>query len=184
MFEKIRELIIGVILNYFPNNLINKIPIYSVRHLYYKKIMKIKIGKGSSIHLNTTIRRLNMEVASIGENSVINRESYIDFAGGLEIGNNVSISSRAIIITADHIPDSHDFKFRKRKVIIEDWVWVGTGAILLPGIKVGEGAIIAAGSIVTKNVEPYSIVGGNPAKFIRNRGKQLDYNCKFMPFFN
>jgi acetyltransferase-like isoleucine patch superfamily enzyme len=55
------------------------------------------------------------------------------------------------------------------KVIIEDDVWIGYGSIVLSGVKIGRGSIVAAGSVVTKDIEPYSIVAGNPAKLIRKR---------------
>jgi acetyltransferase-like isoleucine patch superfamily enzyme len=59
--------------------------------------------------------------------------------------------------------------YKRRPIIIEDDVWIGACAIILKGVTIGEGAIVAAGSVVTKNVEPYSLVGGNPAKLIKYR---------------
>lgn len=68
-------------------------------------------------------------------------------------------------------------------IFIDDYVWIGVGAIVLQGVKIGKGAVIAAGSVVTKDIEPYSIVAGVPAKVIGKRNPDLDYKCLWkIPF--
>jgi acetyltransferase-like isoleucine patch superfamily enzyme len=101
---------------------------------------------------------------TIGNNTTINKYIDLDGRGGLIIGNNVSISAYCKIITASHDPNASDFKYITKPVSIEDYVWVGTSAIILPGVTLKRGCIVASGSIVTKNVAEYEIVAGNPAK--------------------
>ena len=68
-------------------------------------------------------------------------------------------------------------------IIIEDDVWIGSGAVILDGVRVGKGAVVAAGAVVTKDVEPFTVVGGVPAVFIKNRNKNLKYTLKFFKLF-
>ena len=89
-----------------------------------------------------------------------------------------------MIWTKQHDYNDPDFKIVGRKVIIEDYVWISARAIILPGVKIAKGAVIAAGSVVTKNIEPFSIMAGVPAKRIGTREKNLRYNPadKCLPF--
>ena len=109
------------------------------------------------------------------KNSVVNANCRLDTRGGIFIGENVSISNDVIILTADHDMDSIDMAGRQKKVVIEDYVWIGTRAMILPGVVIGKGAVIAAGSVVTKSVTSFHVVAGVPAKVIRQRVKKDDY---------
>jgi acetyltransferase-like isoleucine patch superfamily enzyme len=164
---------------YLVNNVVNKIPIHFFRKSIYK-VSGIKIGLGTSIHMNTYVNRFAI---NIGENSVINRGCYLDGRGGLTIGNNVSISPNVQLLTASHDPDSPGFSYITKSIIVEDFVWIGTGALILPGVVLKKGTVVAAGSVVTKSTEPMSIIGGNPARFIRERKSSLRYHCKWRPPF-
>jgi len=167
---------------YFPNAIINHIPFYAVRHFYYKKIMRIKMGGGSSIHLNCFLYGTNI---TIGNNAVINRRCFLDGRGKLYIGNNASISPEVHLITGDHDMNSPDFSFRAKDVYIDDYAWIGTRATILPGVKIGKGAIVCAGAVVTKNVEPFDVVGGVPAVKIKQREQtDLTYNPQWLPWFD
>jgi len=166
---------------YLANNLFAKIPIYSLRHLFLKKICKIKIGKDSSIHMNCFITGKNLE---IGNNTVINRQSYLDGRAGIKIGNNVNVSHQVLIQSLTHDPQSPKFGCLIKPVIIKDNVWIGTRAIILPGVTIEEGAVIGAGSIVTKNIPPYTIAVGNPARVIKNRNRDIRYKTRYFPFFD
>lgn len=166
---------------YLCNHLISNIPSHFIRLWYYKKIMNFKIGLGSTILMKTIVDCSKGII--IGKNSVVNARCRLDNRGTITIGNNVSISSDVVILTADHDMDSFNFLGRNRQVIIEDYVWVGTRAIIMPGITIGKGAVIAAGSLVTKNVMPYQVVAGIPAKFIKERNKNLSYNPSYKRLF-
>lgn len=169
------------IFDYFPNYWVNKIPFYSLRHFYYRKVLKIKLGKQSSIHLNCFIYGRNIE---IGNGCVINRECFLDGRGKLKIGNFTSISPHVHIITGDHDINSRNFAFKSKDIVIGNFVWIGSRATILPGVVIGEGAIVCAGALVTKDVLPYTMVGGVPAKFIKDRSKDLDYNPTWLPWFD
>ena len=73
------------------------------------------------------------------------------------------------IITGDHDICSLNFDLKESSIRIQDNCWIATGAMILSGVTVGEGAVVAAGAVVTKDVEPWTVVAGNPAKFIKKR---------------
>jgi len=85
------------------------------------------------------------------------------------IGKNSLISQKTYLCTASHNYKSKSFELITAPIIIEDNVWVAVDAYIGPGVTIGQGAVIAARSVLIKNVEPWTIVGGNPAKFIKNR---------------
>ena len=180
----IRQLVL-IPYNFFflliPNYLITYIPFYTIRHLYYRFVMRIKIGSGSSIHWGVFINRMNI---SIGKNCTINRRVYLDGRGKLTIGHSVSISPEVQLITCDHDINSKSFTFKKGQIIVEDHVWIGTRAIVLPNVTIKRGAVVAAGAVVTKDVEEFTVVAGVPAKPIKKRNTTLDYSCKWFPPFD
>lgn len=110
--------------------------------------------------------------AIIGDNAIL------DARGGLEIGANANLSSNVSIYTLQH--DHRDPEFQctnlNAKVTIGARSWIGSNVIVLPGVKVGEGAVCCAGCVVTKDVEPYAVVAGIPAKKVNERPKVLTYN--------
>lgn len=131
------------------------------------------IGRGVS--LSTEI---NNATLIMGDNSQLNKDVTIDFSGNVQIGSNVVISSDTKIYTHSHGYDPKS-KPQGKPINIKDNVWIGSGCYIMDSVDyIGEGSIVATGSIVTKNVEPYTIVGGNPAKFIKNisRGKPTENN--------
>lgn len=116
---------------------------------------------------------------SIGNHSVVNPSCILDGRAGLAIGDNVSISEQSIILSLEHDPQSPDFANRGAMTVIEDYVWLGMRAMIMPGNSIGKGAVVAAGAVVTKNVEPYYIVGGVPARPIGKRSQDLKYMLNY-----
>ena len=143
--------------------------------------MHYSIGKNTTIFLDCTFDCA--ENFSIGKNSVINGKCRLDNKSSIIIGENVSISQEVMILSADHDLDSPDFEGRGRPVKIEDYVWIGSRAIVLPGVTIGKGAVVSAGAVVTKNVGPYSVVAGIPARVIRMRKKELSYQIAYKRLF-
>ena len=92
----------------------------------------------------------------------------------ITIGMKVAISREAFICTASHDITKPNRPLITAPITICDGVWIGARAIILPGVTIGEGAVVAAGAVVTKDVEPWSVVGGNPAKFIKKRELKND----------
>ena len=110
----------------------------------------------------------------IGDNVAISRSSMFVTLGGVTIGNDVIISFGCQILSAGHrIPPVGESirtsGIEIAPVVIEDGVWICAGAIVLPGVTVGAGSVVAAGAVVNRDVPPYSIVGGAPARLIRRR---------------
>jgi maltose O-acetyltransferase len=110
-------------------------------------------------------RFLNGRKVFLGVRNIINFGCLFDGRKfQIRTGSNVSIGPEATILTLGHDPRSATFADRGGDVVIGDRVWIGYRAIVLPGVKIGEGAVVGAGAVVTKNVEPYTIVAGNPAR--------------------
>jgi acetyltransferase-like isoleucine patch superfamily enzyme len=166
---------------YCYNSFISHIPIYGIRHWYLRTIFGISMGPHSTIHMGCFFTGLHI---TIGHNSVINRNTYLDGRAGLTIGSCVSISPESYIISLDHDPRSATFETRPAPVVIEDHVWIGARAMILPGVKLGKGCIVGAGAVVTKDISDYAIVAGVPAKIIGERNKELVYIPRYAPYFN
>ena len=105
----------------------------------------------------------------IGKNSVVNFGCYLDNRRGISIGNNVGVAHNTKIYTLGHNLDSPQFETKGAPVTIEDDVFIFSNVMIMPGVTIGQGAIVLPGSVVTKDVPSRKIVGGNPARIIRNR---------------
>jgi acetyltransferase-like isoleucine patch superfamily enzyme len=110
----------------------------------------------------------------VGDNSNIGPFAYIGCSGMITIGNNVMISPRVSIYAENHNFSQTDISMKEQgvtreEVIIEDDCWIAANSVVLAGVKIGKGSIVAAGSVVTKDVPPYSIVAGSPARIIKSR---------------
>lgn len=181
MLFGMRNLVAQAIL-YISNHIVCHIPFHAVRLWYYRRVMRFEIGPRSTVWLDC---RFDCPRSfSLGTGSVINERCRLDSRGGLIIGNSVSISSDVIILTADHDPDSEVFEGRTRPVQIGDYAWVGTRSMILPGVTIGKGAVVAAGAVVTKSVPEYTIVAGVPAKPVRKRSANLNYDCSYRRLFH
>jgi acetyltransferase-like isoleucine patch superfamily enzyme len=111
------------------------------------------------------------ERVSIGPYSSIGDFVHIWGNGGVTIGENVLVAAHVVITSLTHDPAVYPYsrKCVEAPVVIEDGVWIGSGAIVLPGVTLGRGAIVAAGAVVTKDVEPGAVVAGVPARILRHR---------------
>ena len=166
---------------YICNRWVTSIPSHTIRQWYYRHVMKYNIGQNTAILMDCTFDCT--QHFSIGSNSVINGKCRLDNKSSIIICNNVSISQEVMILSADHDPDSPIFASRDLPVVIEDYAFIGSRAMILPGVTIGKGAVIAAGAVVTKSVEPFAIVGGIPAKFIRPRETELNYQLSYRRLF-
>lgn len=140
-------------------------------------IAKGFINKESSFNINID-RKVDIdETLKIGDNSGIGKNSKI--GSNVTIGNNVMIGPECLIYTVNHNTKRTDIPMVAQgnrepiPVIIEDDVWIGARAIILPGVTIKKGSIVGAGSVVTKNVPQYTIVAGNPAKIKKNRMEKI-----------
>ena len=112
----------------------------------------------------------------IGQNTIVGHNTTLDGRNGITIGKNVNISSEVMFWTMQHDYNDPMFGVSGGRIIIHDHVWISVRAIILPNVTIGEGAVVAAGSIVTKDVRAYTVVGGIPAKVISNRNRDIQYS--------
>jgi acetyltransferase-like isoleucine patch superfamily enzyme len=138
------------------------------------KIYGMKMGINCAIYGKFEIR--NPWRISIGNNTSIGHRATLDGRGEIRIGNHVNISSEVMIWTWQHDYNSESFETKSAPVTIQDYAWVSARTIVLPGVTIAEGCVIAAGAVLTKSTEPYSIYAGVPAKKIGERTKTLSYN--------
>lgn len=142
-------------------------------------------SKGSIIAETAEIGKAEIKgparLLSIGKETFLGRVK-IALHDEVQIGERVCINDGVEILTASHDVNDPQWKHVKGKIIIEDYVWIGTGAMILPGVVLGRGSVIGARAVVSKAVASNAIVVGNPAKAIsRIRCHELDYNpCEFL----
>jgi len=169
---------------YILNVAFSKIPFWIIRLPIYR--MYVTLGKGSNICQNVRIlnRELNRSQIQIGKNCVINPDCILDGREGkIIIKDDVAISRGTWIFTLEHDPHNDNFDTKFGDVIIEEYVWIASRVIILPGVTIGRGSVIASGAIVTKSIPPMSIAGGIPAKVIGQRKSNLLYKQHFFPNF-
>lgn len=153
-------------LDLFILRLVGWFPLHSVRIVFYK-IDGVKIGKKVHIHMGTQF--FNPSKIEIGDGTIIGQNAFLDGRDTLKIGKHVDIASDVLIYNSEHDINSDDFRPIHGAVEIEDYVFIGPRAIILPGVKISKGAVIAAGAVVTKDVGAFEIAGGVPAKVIGDR---------------
>ena len=144
---------------------------HPLRYWIFKCVLA-RFGKGSMIDYQTYFRY--PWKISIGDDVSINRgcEFYGSMLAGnahITIGNQCALGPRVRVLSATHDYRRIDLPDTAASVTIGNHVWIGAGATVLPGVSIGDGAVVAAGSVVTRNVAPFSIVAGNPARFLKIR---------------
>jgi maltose O-acetyltransferase len=125
------------------------IPIHTVRKIFYL-LAGIRIGRGSTIHIGANF--YNPSNISIGEDTMVGDHAFLDGRASLTIGDHVDIASSVMIYNSEHDLNSSDFHAIEEDVTIQDYVFIGPRAIILPGVSIGKGAVIAAGAVVTHHI--------------------------------
>lgn len=146
--------------------LVGFIPIHFIRKIFYL-LSGIKMPFSSTIHLGANF--FKPSGIRIGQNSIIGYGVFLDGRGQLNIGSHVDIASEVLIYTDEHDINSPNFGNSFAPVTIKDYVFIGPRAIILPGVTIGRGAVVAAGAVVTKDIPDLEIWGGVPAKKISDR---------------
>lgn len=171
-FAQVGGKIINRIENYFLDfelmllRWVGHIPIHSVRHTVYRSV-GVRMGRGSTIHMWANF--FDPRNIEIGEDTVIGNNVFLDGRAPLIIGNHVDIAAQVLIYNSEHDLESGSFEATEEVVEIGDYAFIGPRAIILPGVKIGRGAVVAAGAVVTRSVPEFTIVGGVPAKEIGQR---------------
>lgn len=142
------------------------IPLHSLRNLIWRGV-GLSLGSASTLH--TGVRVYDPRNITIGEGTIIGNSCFIDGRAKVTIGNHTDLASEVMIYSSEHDINSADFHATTAPVKIGDYVFIGPRAIILPGVTIGDRAVVAAGAVVTKDVEPGAVVGGVPAKVIGER---------------
>lgn len=170
---------------YIANRIVSRIPSQHLRLFFFRHVMRFSIGPSSYVFMDVWFDRAGEGSFIMGHHSVINQKCRLDNRGVIVIGNNVAVSAEVCILTADHDLQSPEFTGRVRQVTIGDYVFIGTRALILPGVSVGRGAAIGAGSVVTKDVPEFAIVAGCPAKQVGRRSEApFDYHADYYRRFH
>lgn len=170
----------GSLLAYLYNGILGRLPSRTLRY-FYLRVYLSHYGTGTGVQMGCTF--LNGRKIFLGERNVINFGCLLDGRRyTIRVGNDVSIGPEAAILTLGHDPQSPEFADQGGDVIIGDKAWICFRAIILPGVTVGEGAVVAAGAVVSRDVEPYTIVAGTPARVVGRRANDLRYECDFHPW--
>jgi maltose O-acetyltransferase len=161
-------------LNAWMTYLVSKIPGrigMAIRYIYYKRKCP---SLGERVRIFEDVLLMNAENIHIGRSTFINRRTLVHGKGGIAIGENVLIGPGVFITSVNHGYRRRDKiiqeqGFESQKITIQDDVWIGAQSVVLPGVTIMKGAVVAAGAVVTKDVDEYTVVGGNPAGLIATR---------------
>ncbi|AYQ34318.1 acyltransferase [Runella sp. SP2] len=157
------------------------IPFHVVRRFFIHQTVS-KLGKKGFVMMKVEFR--NGKNIEIGDGCFINKRTLLDGRGGrLVIGNHVDIAQEVNIWTLSHDPHDDFHRVWGKDVVIEDYAWIASRVTIMPGVRVGRGAVVAAGSIVTKDVAPMAMVAGVPAKVVGERKSGLKYRLDWEPWF-
>lgn len=174
--KKVTDRIVSYLLDFqllLLNIITATVPSHSLRKLFFQTA-GVKIGKKSYVHMG--VRFYYPLGIEIGDGTIIGDGTFLDGRAPLKIGNHTSIASQVLIYNSEHDLNDENFKPIEEAVEIGDYVFIGPRAIILPGVKIGKGAVVAAGAVVTRDVAENTIVGGVPAKIIKDRSvKEFKY---------
>jgi serine acetyltransferase len=158
---------------------VGRLPARALRHLCYRW-MGLRLGAGAVVHRGLELREAR--AVQIGEGTVIGFDVILDGRRGITIGRHVNVSSEVAIWTLQHDHRDPSFGAVGAPVTVGDRAWLSFRATILPGVSVGEGAVVAAGAVVTRDVAPYAIVAGVPARVVGERSpRDLSYDLTAMP---
>lgn len=160
------ELYLLWLVGYFPSHL--------VRNFFYR-LAGVKLGRRATLHMGA--RFYYPRNIRIGEGTIIGDHIFLDGRAKITIGRHTDIASQVLIYNSEHDLSDPTFKAIEEPVTIGDYCFVGPRSIIMPGVDIGRGAIVAGGAVVTKDVPEGAIVGGVPAKIIGERSlKEYQYH--------
>lgn len=142
------------------------LPLHSLRNFIWR-LSGLTLGRHSTLH--TGVRVFDPRGIRVGEGTIIGYACFLDGRDSITIGNHTDIASEVMIYSSEHDISAEDFHATLAPVKIGDYVFIGPRAIILAGVTIGDGAVVAAGAVVTKDIAPFTIVGGVPAKVIGER---------------
>jgi acetyltransferase-like isoleucine patch superfamily enzyme len=179
LYRTIREQLYLIVLKAI-TILVNIVPFHWAKRIIVHPL-GFRLGKGSAIHGGLKI--FGFKPVIIGDYTTINSGCYIDNRKPITIGSCVNISHDARIYTLGHDINDPHFSIKGAPVTIGDYACIFENAMIMPGVTIGKGAVVYPGAVVTKDVEEYCVVGGNPAKIIRKRNTDLRYKHTYKYWF-
>lgn len=172
IIRKLKDLIYELIY-IFSNYIVNNIPIWFIRKIFYR-LLGMKLGKGSRVLMKVIV--VCPWRISVGDNTIINEKCYLDGRGRIEIGSNVTIAIYSKLITGYHDIHSDNFDYKEDQIIIEDNVAIFANTVVLAGVYLKYGCVIAANALVKRGeYENLGVYAGNPCKLIRKRETRAEY---------
>ena len=163
------------------NIIVKGIPFHFVRTTYLQ-LCGMKIGRKATLLRGVTVVR--PERITIGEQTIVGMQCFLGGEAGLTIGKTVNISSFVVMLGGRHDVNDPTFASIPEPIVIEDYAWIATRATIMGGVHIGRGAVVATGAVVTKDIPPYTIVGGVPAKKIGERDPNAcKYEFDYHPWF-
>jgi putative colanic acid biosynthesis acetyltransferase WcaF len=163
------------------NLAVSGIPFHLVRTTYLQ-VCGMKIGRKATVMRGLTVVRPDR--IKIGDQSIVGVQCFLGGEAGITIGSTVNISSFVVMLGGRHDVNDPTFASIPEPIVIEDYVWIATRATIVGGVHIGRGAVVATGAVVTKDVAPYDIVGGVPAKKIGERDPNAcKYEFNYHPWF-
>lgn len=176
--------VVALLRNWVLNVIISNLPISPLRHAYYKHVCGMTIGSNTQIWMGARFTGDRMHHINIGNRCSIPYNSFWVVGDNITVGDNVVFGHNVSLYTSDHDPDDPKFARRNAPIDIHDWTWIGSQVMIMKGVTIGEGAVVAAGSIVAEDVAPHTIVAGRPARFVRERGtRDFTYKIESGPWY-
>jgi putative colanic acid biosynthesis acetyltransferase WcaF len=176
-WEKVRSHLGAAFFNMF----VTYLPSHFVRQSYLRAL-GMKIGR--KVALMRGAKVIRPERISIGNNCIIGFDCFFGGEAGIQIGNNVNIASYGVLLGGHHDIDSPGFDSILIPIVIEDHCWLATRVTVTGGLRIHRGAVCAAGAVITKDVPAFQVVGGVPAKRIRDRNPEAcTYVLDYQPWF-
>jgi putative colanic acid biosynthesis acetyltransferase WcaF len=128
---------------------------------------------GANVHptaiINRSVRIARPWDLSIGQRSTVGPRTHLYNLGGIQIGSQTVISQDVYLCGGTHDYTDPTYPLIRKKIVIDDYVWIAAGAFIGPGVTIGQGAVVGARAVVMKDVEPWTVVAGNPACVIKQR---------------
>lgn len=162
--------IVTFLRGWFLNRVVATLPFDGWRYFYYRRVCGLRLGRTSTLWTGAQFTGDALDRIAIGEHCSIGYDSFWVAGAAITLEDRVVTGHRVEFYTSDHDPDDPSFRRRDAPIVVQTEAWIGSRAIILKGVTIGRGAVVAAGSIVTHDVEPFTIVGGSPARPIRRRG--------------
>jgi putative colanic acid biosynthesis acetyltransferase WcaF len=158
----------------------NRLPLQSWR-LWLASLLGVTFAAPGKATLMWRAEIWSARRLRIGRGTIVGPQVLLDARGGITLGDSVNVSGYVRMMSAKHDVDDPGFAAVFEPIVIGDRVWIGIGATILGGVTIGEGAVVAANATVTKDVEPFTIVAGTPARKVRDRSRELDYELDYRP---